>query len=47
VCELNLASTARVMRWLRLSIPETLTAQGGAALHEKQAQLRSELGLDR
>lgn len=47
VCELNLASTARVMRWLRLSIPETLTAQGGGALQENRALFRSELGLDR
>jgi hypothetical protein len=46
-CELNLASTARVMRWLRLSIPETLTSQGTGALQENRSLFRTELGLDR
>ena len=35
------------MRWLRLSIPETLTSQGVGALLENRALFRSELGLDR
>jgi hypothetical protein len=44
-CELNLASPSRLARWLRLAVPSTLSGQGGLALQENRAQLRSELGL--
>lgn len=44
-CELNLASTTRLMRWLRLVIPETLTAEGGVALQTNRASFREEAGL--
>jgi hypothetical protein len=44
-CELNLASNARLMRWLRLSIPETLTGQAGNALEDRRAMFRSETGV--
>ena len=44
-CELNLASSARLMRWLRLSIPETLTGQAGNALEDRRALFRSETGI--
>lgn len=44
-CELNLGSSARLMRWLRLSIPETLTGQAGNALEDRRAAFRSETGV--
>ncbi len=46
-CELNLASSARLRRWLRLSIPETLTGQAGNALEDRRQQFRQEAGLRR
>ena len=46
-CELNLASAARLMRWLRLSIPETLAGQAGVALAENRTQFLSEMDLRR
>jgi hypothetical protein len=46
-CELNLGSPSRLMRWLRLAVPDTLTGQGGLALQENRAALRGELGLSR
>lgn len=45
VCEINMASRMRLMRWLRLSIPETLTGQAGNALDERRALIRSETGI--
>jgi hypothetical protein len=44
-CELNLSSTTRLMRWLRLSIPETLTGQAGNALEDRRALFRTETGV--
>jgi hypothetical protein len=41
-CELNLASAARLMRWLRLSIPETLVGQGGTALPDNRKTFRAQ-----
>lgn len=44
-CELNLGSNARLMRWLRVSIPETLTGPAGNALEDRRALFRSETGV--
>lgn len=46
-CELNLASSARLMRWLRLSIPETLTGQAGNALADRRSSFQREVGSGR
>jgi hypothetical protein len=46
-CEVNLSSMTRLMRWLRLAIPDTLTGQGGVALNEHRARFLHELGLAR
>jgi hypothetical protein len=39
-CEINLSSGARLKRWLRLSIPEALSGQTGAALEVRRAKIR-------
>jgi hypothetical protein len=44
-CELNLGSAARLRRWLRLSMPETLAGLSASARDERRAQIRQEAGL--
>jgi hypothetical protein len=44
-CELNLSSAARLRRWLRLSMPETLAGLSASARDERRAQIRQEAGL--
>lgn len=44
-CELNLGSAARLRRWLRVSMPETLAGLATAARDDRRAQIREEAGL--
>ena len=44
-CEINLGSSARLRRWLRVNIPETLASFSSAALDDRRARIRSEAGL--
>lgn len=44
-CELSLGSAARLRRWLRLSMPETLAGLSAAARDDRRAQFRQEAGL--
>jgi hypothetical protein len=44
-CELNLSSAARLRRWLRQSMPETLAGLSASARDERRAQIRQEAGL--
>ena len=43
-CELNLASSTRLRRWLRVSIPEILIGGSGNALEDRRQQFRRQAG---